>query len=248
MRTYLLEVQCELLSLLRMPRFSLSVIGMPLMFFLFYGVTMRRHLAGDLNATYMLSTFGTFGVMAAAVWGITAGIANDRGSGWMHMKRASPMPPLAYFAAKLAGGLAFSAVSVALLFVLAAVFADVRLPAATWFLLGFTLLVSTIPFCALGFALGYVTRPGSAPALINMTIMPMAFLSGLWIPLTFLPPLIRRIADFLPAYHVSQLGLQVLGLPGYRPGAHVQILLALLMIFGGAGALMWRREENKVYG
>ena len=53
---------------------------------------------GTHYATYLIATFGTFGVMGASLFGTAAGLASERGLGWLQVKRASPMPPFAYFA------------------------------------------------------------------------------------------------------------------------------------------------------
>ena len=48
----------------------------------------------------------------------------------------------------------------------------------------------------------------------------MSFLSGLWIPFEALPPIVKAIAPFLPAYHLGQLALGAIGSgAGSRPGA-----------------------------
>ena len=56
----------------------------------------------------MIATYGTFGVMGASLFGTAAGLASDRGLGWLQVKRASPMPPFAYFAAKVVTSMIFS--------------------------------------------------------------------------------------------------------------------------------------------
>jgi ABC-2 type transport system permease protein len=197
----------------------------------------------------MLSTFGAFGVMAASVWALGASISAERALGWLQLKRASPMPPLAYFVAKAVAALAFSSLVVTALLVLAAAFGGVRMGPAAWLALGVSLIAGAIPFCAFGFMLGYLVGPGSAPAILNLVVMTISFCSGLWTPLEFLPAVVHRFAVALPAYHLAQLGFLVSGLPSSETlGSHVQALFAFTLVFAGMGAIVWRREENKVYG
>ena len=102
-RAYALEAKYEFLKLLRMPGYAIPSIAFPAMFYLLFGVMFGRGTVGGLSmATYLIATYGAFGVIGASLFGFGVGVAIERGQGWMMLKRASPMPPMAFFAAKLA--------------------------------------------------------------------------------------------------------------------------------------------------
>ena len=102
-RAYALEAKYEFLKVLRMPGYAIPSIAFPAMFYLLFGVMFGRGTVGGLTmATYLIATYGAFGVIGAALFGFGVGVAIERGQGWMMLKRASPMPPMAFFAAKLA--------------------------------------------------------------------------------------------------------------------------------------------------
>jgi ABC-2 type transport system permease protein len=159
------------------------------------------------------------------------------------------MPPSAYFTAKIFMSLVFSALIVAGLSALAVVFCDVRLPGVSWLALTASLLLGALPFCALGLALSYVCGPNSAPAVVNLIYLPMAFASGLWIPIHVLPEWIQTAAPALPAYHLDQLALAATGLTTQEsPGIAILGLLGFTVL-GLAGAhLGYRRSEGKTWG
>ena len=244
-----MEIRCEFLSRLRMPRYSVSILAFPLMFYLFFGVILQNGKLGGVGpAVYMLCTMASFGVMFAPLMGLGAGIASERGLGWMEVKRASPMPPVGWFLAKFCGGMAFSAIIVAALFVMGATLGSVRMPVAQWAALGGALIVGSIPFCVLGFVLGYLVTANSAPAMINLVAMPMAFCSGLWVPVQFLPHAIQNIAGFMPAYHVAELSQALAGASGHGSVAsHVQALAGLTIVFVAAARMVWRRDQGRVH-
>ena len=151
-----------------------------------------RHRVGQAadradNATYMLATMGCFGVMAVALFGFGVSLAMERGQGWLQVKRASPMPVSAYFLAKLFAAVVFSTVIMLLLLAVGIPFGGVRLPLATAAKLVGILVAGSIPFSAMGLAIGYFAKPNSAPAVVNLIYLPMSFCSGLWIPLFMLP-------------------------------------------------------------
>jgi ABC-2 type transport system permease protein len=142
------------------------------------------------------------------------------------------MPPGAYLLAKVAMALLFSAIVVALLALLGATVAGVRLAPAQWLGLFATCLLGVLPFAALGLWLGTLVGGRGAPALINMVYLPMAFLSGLFVPLSMLPAALKSIAPLWPAYHLARLAqLQVGFADGVAPWLHVPVLLGVAVLF-----------------
>jgi ABC-2 type transport system permease protein len=247
-RILALEARCELLKLVRLPAYALPTLGFPLVFYVLFGVAMKRPGAIDI-AAYLLATYGVFGVVGAALFGFGVGVAIERGQGWMLFKRATPMPPLAWVAGRLCTSLAFGAVLVALLFLLGATAGKVELPVTTWLSLGGVLIAGMVPFAAFGLALGYLAGPNSAPAVVNLTYLPMAIASGLWMPIDFMPKVFQQIAPWLPTYHFSQLALEVIGMGRGEP---VWRGVVVLVVFTAVSlALAWvgyRRDEGKTVG
>jgi ABC-2 type transport system permease protein len=76
-----------------------------------------------------------------------------------------------------------------------------------WLLLGAISMLGVLPFCALGLLVGSRVSAAASPAIVNFIYLPMAFLSGLWMPLSMLPQFIRDIAVLWPPYHLAQLAL-----------------------------------------
>ena len=248
---YVMEARMELLKSLRMKSYSLSTLLFPTMFYCFFGLSMGRESQGGIMpmARYLLATYGAFGVMGATLFAFGVGIAVERGLGWLQVKRASPMPPLAYFVAKASVAVAFAAIVVMLLFALGAAFGGVRMPLKQWLLMGGVLIAGAVPFCALGLAIGNFVGPNSAPAIVNMIYLPMSFCGGLWIPFQFLPKGIQAIAPFLPSFHFSQIALRILGAPSQGSvGEHVGALAGFTLIFAALAWLGHRREQEKMWG
>lgn len=250
-RIYWLEAKTELLKMLRMPAYAVPSIAFPLVFYILFGVVFGagRPAGGVTMATYLLGSYGAFGVIGAALFGFGVGVAVERGQGWMLLKRASPMPTLAYFTAKMYLCLLFAAVITGSLFLLGATLGGVSLPASTWALLGFTLVAGALPFCACGLLLGYLAGPNSAPAIVNLIYLPMAFLSGLWFPIQALPKAVQAMAPALPAYHFGQLAFHVLGAD--RGGAvwgHLAYLAAFTVVCLALAVVAYRRDEDRTFG
>jgi len=222
------------------------------MFYVLFGLVLNPRdaaVAGTTVATYLIPTYGTFGVMGASLFGTAAGLAAERGLGWLQVKRASPMPPFAYFAAKVALGLTFSAIVVLLLLLLAVTFGGVHLSLLAAAKLVAILVAGSLPFCAMGLALGYFTGPNSAVATINLIYLPLSFCSGLWVPIMFLPKFLQQVAHALPPYHLAQLALSVVGAGQHESNwSHWSALIAFTLICLGVARIGIQRDENHNYG
>src|SRR5437660_3346096 len=129
---YLKEAKYEFLKNLRLRLYTASVLSFPIMFYVLFGLVLNsKEAIGRTGVpTYLIATYGTFGVMGASLFGTAAGLASDRGLGWLQVKRASPMPPFAYFAAKVITSMGFSVVIVVSVFVLVFTLGGVRMPIA----------------------------------------------------------------------------------------------------------------------
>ena len=246
LKIYFKEAKYEFLKSLRYPMYSASTLLFPVMFYILFGLVMGKQMIGGVRTTvYLLAAYGTFGVMGASLFGTAASLASERRLGWLQVKRASPMPPSAYFLAKVIMSLIFSAIVVLLLFLLGVTFGGVHLPASTMAKLALTLVAGSLPFCAMGLAIGYFAEPNSAPAVINIFYLPMSFCSGLWMPFMFLPKFIQQIAVFLPPYHLSQLALNLIGAGqgGPRLG-HWEALAGFAMICLGVARWGHQRDQK----
>jgi len=205
LRVYLLEAKFEFLRVLRTPAFAVPTLLFPPMFYLLFGLLLNR--SGGSAAHYLFATYSVFGVMAPSLFGFGVGIAVERERGWLALKRVAPMPPGAYLVAKMVMAMLFALIIYSVLALMAFTLGGVRLDWVRWLALAAIAVCGVLPFCALGLMIGSRANASGAPALINLIYLPMAFLSGLWMPLSMLPDVVSRIAPLWPAYHLAQLAL-----------------------------------------
>jgi len=229
-------IQCQWLNLVRMPAYSLPTLLFPVMFYAFFGLVMI-----PAQSAYLLATFATFGVLGASLFSFGVGIAFERAQGWFTLLRATPAPLTAVVISKWFGAALFAALIVVMMSVLAAMFGEVRMATAQWFGLLGVLVAGTLPFCLLGLALGLLLSPNAAPAVINILYLPLAFLSGLWVPVSQFPGWLQGFAEWLPPYHLAALALHVTGVREANIGLHAGILAFFSIGFGLLVVLGWRR-------
>lgn len=237
---YLQETRSELLRYLRNPGFLLPTLLFPTVFYLMFGVLMGRQGGADA-ARYLLASYATFGVMAPGLFGFGVSLAAERDGGLLTLKRALPMPPLAYLAGKMVMAMCVAAAIMVLLMLLAVFAAHLALTPLQAVRLFVTGILGVLPFCALGLLLGTVVRGQGAPGLINMVYLPMAFLSGLWFPLTHLPRL-QQFAPVWPSWHLDQLALAAVGMGHGALPPHVLALSGYTTVFLWIAARRLRRN------
>jgi ABC-2 type transport system permease protein len=245
----LTEIRYEILRSLRTRAFSLSAIGFPVMFYTLFGLLMNRNetmSAGVSVAKYLLGGYAVFGALGAAIFGIGVGVALDRSAGWLELKQASPMPPLAYILSKCAMATVFSLIIVSILTVLGISFGHVRITPSEFAHIAGIAAIASIPFSCLGLALAFLVPPASAGGIANMVYLPMSFVSGLWVPIRFLPHAIQVIAPIFPTYHLAQLMYGALGAPmlGSLTSHLVGIAGFTLVMIGVTRLAMNRRDQN----
>ena len=241
LRIHALEAWYEFLRVWRTPAFAIPTLAFPLVFYVMFALVLPGQWGGYQKTSYLFATYAAFGVIGPALFGFGVGLAMERQQGWLELKRVSPMPPFAYFFAKIVMSLAFAFAVVMLLSIAAIGFGGVRLPVGTWLTLVAALLLGTLPFCAFGLWIGTLVKGQAAVAVVNLIYLPMAFLSGLWIPLFVLPAVLQKTAVLWPAWHLGQMALGIVGqVPDVRYGLHAAALLAMTTLFLSLAALRSR--------
>ncbi len=207
----------EFIKLFRVPAFSATSIVLPAMFFAFIGLGQAKQpLYAGSNVTfgaYFLASMALYGVANVMVLGFGISLANERGQKQDLLMQSTPLPPVVFFIAKTLSALVIAFMALVVLSLLAVLSGGVHLTGSHWLTLFTRAMVCSLPFVGLGFALGYLAGPNSAPAVTNLIYLPTAFASGLFFPLRLLPQFLQNIAPYLPLYRGAQLVWDSVGAP-----------------------------------
>ena len=242
----LAQTRSELLMRWRVPAFSVTNLALPIVFFTFFGLPVAHLRRGDgvSVGAYLLASFGAYAVGNVMVYGFGIGVANERGMKIDRLMRASPLPPLVFMLAKVLTALVFSLVALVLLIAFGIVVGGIHQTPAVWATIIVRLLAGSLPFIALGFAIGYWSGPNAAPALANLIYLPLSFASGLFVPLNQLPAFIQTMAPYLPSYHYAQLAWSALGAGRESLGESLLWLGGYTALFLTLAVRSYRREER----
>lgn len=230
MGTYLL---LEVRRTLRSVPFLLYTVGFPVGFYLLFTQVFGGG-ANNWAAQYMVS-MALYGAMGAGLTGVGARIATERTRGWTRTLALTPLRPAGYLVIKLAASVLLTLPVILLVMLAGFAVNGVRLPVSTWLLLVPLLWLATLPFTALGIAIGYSARDEVANGVSIVLLFALSIGGGLWMPVQLFPGWLAAVAKGLPSYRAGELAWRVLD--GHQPfGAGALVfagwLVALLALAG----------------
>lgn len=185
----------------------------PLMFLVIFGSIDKGAHLGSGRHTIGYDDFFVPGILAYAVisttyvnLAISTAILRDQGV--LKRMQGTPLPRTAYVAARiLSAVLIMLAISVVTLGLGVAAY-GIQIRAATLPGLVITLILGTAAFSTLGMGITrFIPNAEAAPVVINLTVLPLTFLSGVWFPIAHLPRWLNDIARAFPIRPLAN-GLQ----------------------------------------
>lgn len=240
MRRFLHQLRVEQRLFWRSREAAIFVFLLPVLLFLLLGSVYSGEVDGQPAAEYLLVGMLGYGIANTAFGGLAITLVLRRETGILKRIRSTPLPAATYLAAVLASTLIVFALQSALLIALGRLLFDAELPDRVGSLLG-ALLVGAASFAALGLAAAALVRSaeGSSP-IVNVVILPMAFLSGSFGPPEEYPAFLRAIGDVLPLTYFIEVvgGIYLDDEPlSQRPGA-----IAVVVAWGLAGLAVAARR------
>jgi ABC-2 type transport system permease protein len=206
----------------RNPASAFFTIAFPLMFLVIFTALLGNGhvtIGGKeiKQSTYYVAGMAAFSVVTACFTNIAMAVSIQRDSGVLKRVRGTPLPAAAYLTARVIHAVFIAVILVAICAGFGAVFYDASIPSgATLVKFAVILLIGGASFAALGLAeTAVVPNADAAPAIVNATILPLLFLSGIFFPVgDDAPAWIRFVAGVFPVKHFAD-GMQTgfLGLP-----------------------------------
>jgi ABC-2 type transport system permease protein len=154
---------------------------------------------GVKTTTYYVPAIVSLAVISATLQSLAINLTQDRERGLLKRVRGTPLPTSVFVAGRVGNSLVVSILMVVLVAVIGRLVYDVSLPEETIPAVLVTLAVGAFAFCCLGFALtAAIPSEDAAPAISNATVLPLYFISGIFIPDSEIPEGVLRVADVFP--------------------------------------------------
>jgi ABC-2 type transport system permease protein len=191
------------------------------------------HIYGVPASQALLAALLAYGCTMVAFAGLAITLVIRREQALLKRLRATPLPPRVFVAALVASTLLVFAVQTVALFLLGRAVFGTPFPHRVGSI-ALLVVVGVICFAALGVGLsGLVRSAEGSSAVVNLIVLPMAFLTGAFGPTRHYPSVLRAIGDVLPLkYFIKLVNAVYLHGHGFwtQPGA-----LAVLAAWGAAG-------------
>lgn len=192
----------------RSPAAVFFTVMFPVIFLLLFSSLFGGEMIDELGITttvYYVPGIITLAVVSATLVNVAMRMVEMRESGRLKRLRGTPLPTWAYISARVGNAFVVSALLVVLVTAIGHFLYDVPVPTTTIPALVVTLVVGTFAFCSLGLALSAaIPSEEAAPPITNFTVLPLYFLSGVFIPETQIPEGVLHVADVFPIRHFFQ--------------------------------------------
>ena len=157
---------------------------------------------GVKTTTYYVPAIIALSVISATTVSLAINLTEDRERGLLKRVRGTPLPPAVFVAGRVGNSFVISVLMVVLVAILGKLVYGVSLPDQTIPVVLVTLAVGAFAFSCLGFALTTVIpSEDAAPAVTNAIMLPLYFVSGVFIPDSEIPSGVLHVADVFPVRH-----------------------------------------------
>jgi ABC-2 type transport system permease protein len=197
-------------AFVRNPASAFFTLVFPLMFLVIFSVIFG---GGNVQvergrtvaiATFYVPSIAAFSVITACYTNIAISLSFARDSGTLKRIHGSPLPVWAFMFARIAHSVLIAILLVVICAAFGAIFYHATLPTSTLPAFALTLVVGAAAFCALGVAVtAVIPNADAAPAVVNASILPLLFISNVFIPLQNPPAWLDFVSKLFPIRHFA---------------------------------------------
>ncbi len=241
------QARFDLRASLRNPRARFFTIVFPLLMLVIFtsvfghGTTIVDGVRVEL-ARYFVAGILALSIINAAYSSLVITVVATRETGILKRRRATPAPAWVLVAGQALSTLAIAAAMAVVLLVVAALGWGVTFGAGALAAIAVTVVVGTLAFACLGYAVaGLIGSADAAQPVVQLTLFPLYFISGVWIPSASLPHGLQTVASLFPIEHLAA-ALHLASVHASFTAALAPGDLAVLAVWGVAAAALAARR------
>jgi len=188
----------------REPASVFFTVVLPLIFFvLFAAIFGNEETLVNGNeidtATYYVPAILALSLVNATFVNLTIWLTIERERGHLKRVRATPVPAWVVIAGRTLTSAVISGLMVVVVCAFGAILYGVELPTSTIPGVVISVVVGTMSLAALGYAAaGLVPSENAAPPIANVIVLPLEFISGIFVPSEQIPDWMDSIASVFP--------------------------------------------------
>lgn len=252
LRLVMAQIRFEQRSFWRNRTRAFFSVAFPLVFLVVFNAINGNHhieeMGGIPFATWFVPGILAYGLIMATFTNLATSVAVSRDAGVLKRIQGTPLPNWAFMAGRIGSTLVTGAVLVGATLLLGSVAYDTQIRTSTLPGLVATIVLGSICFTILGLAATtIIPNADSAPAVLNLLVLPLTFISGIWMVLDGAPGWLDAIAKVFPVRPLAH-SLQYAFHPATIGAGFVWSDLAVLAAWSIGGTvvcLRWFRWESK---
>jgi ABC-2 type transport system permease protein len=237
------QARYDLRGFIRNRQARFFTLALPLIFLvIFTGIFGNDTVGGIELKTLYVPGIAAMAIIAASFINLVISITVLREEGILKRRRATPVPARVLIAGRTLMALAVAATSVIVLLLVGRFAFHVHMPAKHIPGFAITAAVGVITFCVLAYAFSTaIANEDAAQPMVQAVMLPLYFISGIFIAPPSLPSWLRNIAKVFPVQHLAH-GLQHAFQPGTGGIGIVWSDLGVMGIWAAIGVVVALRR------
>jgi ABC-2 type transport system permease protein len=155
------------------------------------------------GSTYYVASLTAFGIVDAAFMALVIGMVEARQTGILRRRQATPQPSWVIVAGRAVTAVLTAMATATVLLVTGRLAYGASTPLSGLPALLTTVVVGSVAFCFLGFAITGIVRSVQAAQPVAMAVaMPLFFISGVFVPWVIIPRWLQHVAELFPVRHL----------------------------------------------
>lgn len=202
-------------SLSRNKQAVFFTLAQPVLFLVIMGSVFEHHNVavpgGRINEpVYYVQGIMAYGIIGASFSNLVVTVVRCRESGIYKRRRATPMPASAFIAADSLVATASALAIAAVIVVIGWLAFSARIPDRTIEVFVLDVVIGAMVFCCLGFATAsFIKNVEATQPVVYAIVLPLCFISGVFIPIGELPPWLVNIGKVFPVHALAAALLHV---------------------------------------
>jgi len=203
------QFRSDLSRFWRNPQSRYFTLLMPIVFLVIFATIFKGTTVVDGRrikiTTFYVPGIMALGVISATFVNLTQTIVTQRENGEFKRLRGTPLPASIVIGSRAVVGVVVAVALSALLLVLGKLLYNVPIPQSTMPGLIVSVVVGAAAFSCIAFAISTrISNAEAAAPAINITVLPLYFISGVFVPESQIPKLLRNIATVFPIRHLAE--------------------------------------------
>ncbi|HTS95690.1 MAG TPA: ABC transporter permease [Streptosporangiaceae bacterium] len=205
---------------------------------LFHSGTVKAGGATVKIAAYYVPHIAAMAIVGAGLINLLITLVAKRESGSLKRRRATPVPSWVLIAGDAATSILSSLVIVAVLVAIGSIGYGLAVSGAALGVAAVETVVGAAAFCCMAYALsGVVTNAESAGPVVQLTTLPVYFISGIYVPDDELPHWLLDVANVLPVRPLA-VALQAAFVPATNGGQRFALVPVMIVAAWGVAGLL----------